>query len=556
VKIILTCGHAHSGYAVAHDILVAAGLVQAQHSKRESMMPAELHEKLLKAHELDDVGAHAVAQLSPGKVWQDLAVDLFMGNLSHQNWGWAEARAIWLLEFWKAFDPQMRFLLVYSSPEFAVGHLLRNKLATAENIKQEMSSWISTNAEILRFYHRNPDRCVLVNASAAIHAPAQLTGKISSAFGIGLRDICAGYNIDRTGMPALASHLAKALIEDCDEAVALYNELESSADLDVSAVCASEAEKQQAAHEYADLLRNLDQLVQEATGHAAQAGRLHQEREAIALKLAKAQLEATELATKLQQSESFLGAAQAQTATITLDGKQLAQGLEQQLANSQREIKELALKLKQAESALDVAQSETAKADSAASKELALENELLLLQLHQVQEELERYFLQYQELANKAPLGSSHSGSNTPTPFSFQPTAVTFDLRREIDGDNWYYAEEDGRWAGPHAVSTIRLPAMAAGRYEVTLDVVDAMAPEIISEMEVSVNGTLIQMMHETEVLPKMVRGELTAESIPQGSIWEFQFKFPKLVSPADRGSEDQRSLAVRLRSISLNALD
>ena len=124
MKIAVTCGHPYSGFQLAYEALSQAGLGRSQPSYRESLSPTELHEKIFKAYELDPFDLNAIAAIRPGKVWQNLAVDLFAGNMEQKNWGWADDKSVWLLEFWKELDPQVHFVLVYSTPEFALGKAL------------------------------------------------------------------------------------------------------------------------------------------------------------------------------------------------------------------------------------------------------------------------------------------------------------------------------------------------------------------------------------------------------------------------------------------------
>ena len=120
MQVIITSGHPHSGYLDVHKELELGGVDSAQPSRREGVTPATLTESLLRAHNTDLNVSGIVGQLSPGKAWQELAVDLFLGNLSQRNWGWADASTTWLLDFWLQFDEQTRFVLVYTSPSITI----------------------------------------------------------------------------------------------------------------------------------------------------------------------------------------------------------------------------------------------------------------------------------------------------------------------------------------------------------------------------------------------------------------------------------------------------
>ena len=727
MKIVLTCGHPHAGYRLAHEVLVEAGLTPALPSQRESMSPAELHEKIRKAHGLDVAKGDTLAQVSPGKVWQNLAIDLFMGNLAEVNWGWADANTVWLLDFWKDFDPQIRFVLAYSALESTVGQMLLEQSWGPGEAGRAAASWSRYNTEILGFYNRNPERCLLVNLAEVAHAPARFAEKAATAFGLDLNAPALG----QAGTSAITPSLAKALVEDCAGAAALYLGLESSADLD--AATAPEIEKYHAWQEYTALLDSLEQASREAAERGEQALRLQAQRDTLEqtlgtelaqaqaakaegqAEIARLQTRCAELASENEQLpllrqaheealaqrdtlEQTLGAELAQAQAAKAEGQaeiarlqtrcaelaseneqlpllrqvqeelencfiklQQREGAELALrkakeqiaeqeaalnrrqtqleetakardeqtrlaaerqaqleqttkahdqqaklaaerqtlleqaaaardgqaklaaerqalldqaaaardgqaklaaerqaqweqatkahdeqaklaAEHQRQAEALAAELAQAQSAQSAGQAEIARLQ-AKDAELAQENEFLLLQLHQAQEELERYFLQYEELAaqeRQAPVA--------------QISEAVFDLRGEFVGENWYHAEPDGRWAGPEAVSSIKLPPLRGGRYEAQFDIVDAMDLEILAGMEIFLDETPLAADSDLSGgYPVLVRARFDIEQATDSPARSIRLKFPRLVSPAESGSDDERRLAVRLRTLKLS---
>ena len=108
MKTIITCGHQYSGFEYVFDMLLAAGVQSPKPSRREGIDIGVLHQKMLAAH---DVASNTLAPqqaLEPGKMWQELATDLFLGNMDSPQWGWADTRSAWLLDFWKGMDKQDR----------------------------------------------------------------------------------------------------------------------------------------------------------------------------------------------------------------------------------------------------------------------------------------------------------------------------------------------------------------------------------------------------------------------------------------------------------------
>ncbi|MEO6172888.1 MAG: hypothetical protein ABIP02_07215, partial [Arenimonas sp.] len=137
-------------------------------------------------------------------------------------------------------------------------------------------------------------------------------------------------------------------------------------------------------------------------------------------------------------------------------------------------------------------------------------------------------------------------------------TEVAYDLRQEISGTNWHYAESDGRWAGFDISSELKLPSMKSGHYELTLDIVDAIEQEIFQEMTVFLNGTRLELDFEKNMPPAMVSAEFEIDDTFEEPVWTFSFNFPKVVSPAEKAQDmnDLRKLSVRMRALKLRMLD
>lgn len=179
----------------------------------------------------------------------------------------------------------------------------------------------------------------------------------------------------------------------------------------------------------------------------------------------------------------------------------------------------------------------------ALNAELLQENELLLAQLIEIQDELERHSLESQGARARAAASTRRAAA---------ASGHEVDLLGEISGENWYGAEVDGRWAGPHETSSLRIPALGEGEYRLELVIVEAIAPDILQGLEVWLNGRRIEVTWESNTAPTVAHARVASEGASTGDRWEFRFKFPRTVSPADRGSTDNRRLAVKLRSMRL----
>lgn len=73
-------------------------------------------------------------------------------------------------------------LLVYSAPEFVICNMLQQQVDAPADMDSILAAWNRYNTELLRFYNRNRDRCLLINAQTALQHPSVLLEKMADAF--------------------------------------------------------------------------------------------------------------------------------------------------------------------------------------------------------------------------------------------------------------------------------------------------------------------------------------------------------------------------------------
>ena len=654
MKIILTCGHPYSGHQAVAELLQYCGVANALPSRNNQYSPTSLQSKIFEVYEWNvEDSTYPLPEL--GKVWQELGSDLFMGNLSQLLWGWSDHQTVWLLDFWKDFDPQIRFVLVYSAPEFVICNMLQQQVDAPADMDSILAAWNRYNTELLRFYNRNRDRCLLINAQTALQHPSVLLEKMADAFALKLQ---LPAEEARQNTSRVAAGLACSLISDTSptDQNALYQELESTADIISSGVRPSTQEKLHAWSEYNRLIRELNnnaslteqqqreletlkaELEQQTHNNLNKQQELEQENELLLLQLHQVQeeleqhfLNNQELGEKEKQLTIDIQRKQQEidnlkTNTFQLDANiqskqqeidylkantsqlnasiqakqelehenellllqlhQVQEELEQHFLNNQelgekekqltidiqskqQEINNLKTNTSQLDANIQAKQQEidNLKANTSqlnasiqAKQELEQENELLLLQLHQVQEELEHYFLEYQKV------------STTPIKSGYDLLGISLDPRKEtFTGDNWYYAEHDGRWAGPATSSTINIPPLAQGKdYEILLDVIGSMAKEIVDGMQASINGKPLDIQHpkprsawkrrfkkEKYSYPRKLRMHFNSQGMESNQPWVLKLDFPKVIAPSECGgdAQDKRKLAIRLHKLTLTQL-
>ena len=170
-----------------------------------------------------------------------------------------------------------------------------------------------------------------------------------------------------------------------------------------------------------------------------------------------------------------------------------------------------------------------------------------------MQEELENYFLKYQE--QKAKL------QNATDFWQQQPQAeVWADMRYTPDGGGWYEAEADGRWSGPGNEAFIDLPLLTPGSYLLELHIADAMDPDLVASMQLTAQfedgtHTPVDLVHEFGAAPNLYPMVSTGLlQLPAcGGSWKLHLALPRVVCPADQGGSDTRSLGLRLPGVRLS---
>ncbi|MCK2086871.1 hypothetical protein MXC99_01515 [Thauera aromatica] len=423
--------------AVAYQ-LHASGLAPARPSPRgDGMDIAAWHQRVLARQ----AGGSGATQL--GRLWEQLAADIFMGNLDAPVWGWTEPRSVELLDFWHHFDPQLYFVLLCISPEQALAHAIATP-TDAASPAEVLQRWHDTHQAMLRFHLRHPERSVLITADEALAQPARLLDLLVSRWALPLQP-----QGDAAPMPAaalidpVAHYLANRLIQGHSAEHALQQEVLASltplsddntsttaaltTDLVIAAyrqLCdrSKEAEALERAHaeltttrfalnkQIADLAQARDEQARLATDRQAQLDALTKDKAALAAELTDAREEGELLLTQLhqvqeeleslflkeQQTAQQLAAAQADKTSLSA----ARDTLNKQIADLTKTRDEQTRLATDRQTQLDALTKDKA-ALAAELTDAREEGELLLTQLHQVQEELEHYFLEHQKLKHE-----------------------------------------------------------------------------------------------------------------------------------------------------------
>jgi hypothetical protein len=272
----------------------------------------------------------------PGKFAEQLAGELFFSNMETPLWGWADVRSTVLLNFWADFDPRMVFVLTCCPLDHYLARLMETRDAASLDLEELVTDWHQFHAHLLQFYHTHPDQCLLVDIHDSATQFNALVQACRDKWDLPLTDTLEPES-DPYPFPApLARHIAASFTKNHPEAASLWHEI----------------------------LATVSSLTPDPTppddisfSHVAQSFQTIKDKSA----------ELRQISDLEEQLESKSGQVSA---------------LEEKAATLQKELEGKDTGLQELEKK---------------TQEATEENELILLQLHQVQEELEAMLLKKQE---------------------------------------------------------------------------------------------------------------------------------------------------------------
>jgi len=414
---IIIVGHPSSGYKEVEYILQKRGMASPKPSRREALFPQDITATLCKIHQVPDISSvtseDEIKPIKVAPVWHGMALDLMLGNLDQKLWGWSDPQSINFLDYWYQLDDGLTFVLVYDEPKQAIFNApLNTNTFSSTTIEHHINNWKAYNSVLLAFFLRNRSRCVLVNAqqvkrnadACLQQLQPLLSTQLLSTSGSDIENVfdviadSESSNLALSNNPNLSvqklaeitslagldaketqkvlqgneveNYLLEQLLADYPACQHLYAELQSAASLPM----------QEEFKEALNLGAVLEKMVQQRLMHAELALSLHQ--------------------VYLGMSESFELSVTKQLQEGELLLSQLHQ-VQEELENQYIQKQELEnIKTQQFSEAKALKATQQKKIDEQGKKveKLQQENKQLLTQVHQVQEELERFFVENQKL--------------------------------------------------------------------------------------------------------------------------------------------------------------
>lgn len=359
------------------------------------------------------------------------------------------AEAVGTPSQWLDQVPAAHVLMLFTRPESAVARAM----AEGQAPSQPLAQWCQEVEDVLRLFRHNRRRVTVLDADAATVAPEACLRYLEARLQVRLGRPSPAHARNLPETDAVHQALAALAVQQSEPVQNLYAELEASAlpvdpaadlsgpDIDRAFSVYTngrdqaeslrrelEQQREYAAHELSktqEAQRQSDAKAEAANEELRRTEARLREYEAQAGQLAEQKQENQLLLTQVHQIQEELESYYLKAKEAEEERRQLKAELEnraQRLQELEQARQEADTQLARANQALESAKADAqekqdqlarlqedqkqlqdrlakAEADLAGKEELQQENELLLLQLHQVQEELESYYLEGQKNA-------------------------------------------------------------------------------------------------------------------------------------------------------------
>ncbi len=325
--------------------LYSAGLEKPRSLQREHPIDLPQWHKRVLANLTTQAQTRPGATPTPSRLWEQLAVDLILANIDSPAWGWADPRSAQLLDFWSQLEDSLHFVLICQSPLELIAHTIGNgaTLQTDDTAKL-LSQWHEQHQNLLRFHARHPHNSRLILSSDAHQNPQQLSATLRQHWGTPLDSQSVSAHRAEP-FPPLLLHLAAQILSPHTSHIELQDELHASI---TRLTPEAPAPQVLSTVNLIDNYRQITDRTAENNAITTLQRQLHEQQ---------------------QQTQTLQSRIDIETASKS--------NIEQQLSHTSAELEQANGRIKEGEA----------------------ESELLLHQLHQVQEELEKHYLLHQAAA-------------------------------------------------------------------------------------------------------------------------------------------------------------
>ena len=389
----LVIGHSTSDKKSIMALLNAGGMSIAKPLQQQSIEATEISKILSQTY---NPNRDNKKQYNIDKVWDGLALDLFMSNRNEKWWGWDDAEALPYLSYWKSIDSKLGFIFVYDTPEnFLKTFLLKSDNLSSDIVIKAVEEWCEYNEALLKFYYRNMENSLLVNTQQVKYKTTEYLQQVSKQIGFNHTKIDDNVivtiqeSFENDENEPLFSYIIDNFIKEYPNLTNIFEELQSVATLpfnvsnkmehnSLEVLLALKNDKEQ----YNRLLKKMSYIKRDNVAYQSQISYLESEREELLEQEKSKSIENKDLLAQLLSVQEEL------EKYYLINQKEIAL-LEKSLKDNEKLKTELDFLQKKYN---DLVKSKNSKAS---------ENEELLSHLMSVQEELEKYYLENKRFKEK-----------------------------------------------------------------------------------------------------------------------------------------------------------
>ena len=247
---ILVVGHEDSNLEKTSNLMSQAGIKYSNNFKNKKLKTSDISKTILKSKKNNTSSYSEQEKVS--KVWDSLALDLFLANIDRELWHWTDTNSITLLDYWKSLDDQLAFVLLYNDPYSALSNFLNNKEKLDVNeLNTFLSDWYSYNTILLNFFYKNKDRALLINSNQLNDNHAEYIDELTKHIGLDvntemMKKLTYSKKIEKDipeETTVLSSFISKSLLDEHPEVFTLYEDMQSVANIYDKAIVSKEKPK-------------------------------------------------------------------------------------------------------------------------------------------------------------------------------------------------------------------------------------------------------------------------------------------------------------------------
>lgn len=186
------------------------------------------HDKVCNNHE--NLKNNGDDNITVGRVWDQIAGDIFFANHAENLWYWSDARSLSLLDYWRSFDPHTYFIIIHVALRDLIAEEINKGQIAKKYLEQVISDWTSKAVGLLKFNADNKERCVIIDHSLFEAKKHDYVKDISSRWNLKLNTPLkhAAKTPVKTEISSLTLYLAEEFIKLFPEALALEKEIQGS----------------------------------------------------------------------------------------------------------------------------------------------------------------------------------------------------------------------------------------------------------------------------------------------------------------------------------------